>query len=147
MKRLLQFSLAVALLGCAALAFGQATNSGDITGTVTDATGAVVPEVTVTVLDVDKNVTHTFATNGAGVYDTGSIVPDHYLLTFTKLGFATYKRGPLTVGVGQMGINVQMTIGQESQQITVTTEAPCWRRPLLKSRPLWRRIRSKNSLK
>jgi hypothetical protein len=52
----------------------QNTNSGDIRGTVTDATGAVLDGVTVTVLDVDKNVTHTYVTNGSGLFDTGSIV-------------------------------------------------------------------------
>lgn len=76
-KRALQIMMTAALLGCAGWAFGQATNSGDITGTVTDATGAVLPDVTVTVLDADKNDSHTFVTNQAGVYDTGSIVPDH----------------------------------------------------------------------
>lgn len=124
MTNLARFIMAMAIIGRTAFAFGQAMNSGDITGTVTDTTGAVVPGVTVTVLDVDKNVTHTFATNNSGSYDTGPIVTDHYLLTFTKEGFATYKRGPITVDVGQIGINVQMTVGQESQQVVVTTEAP-----------------------
>jgi len=124
MKRWLQVLTMAALLECAGLAFGQATNSGDITGTVTDSTGAVVPEVTILVTDVDKNVSHTFVTNDSGAYETGPIVPDHYLLTFTKEGFATYKRGPIKLDVGVVGINVQMTIGQESQQITVTSEVP-----------------------
>jgi hypothetical protein len=124
MKRVGPILTAVAALGIANWAFGQAMNSGDITGTVTDSTGAVVPGVSVTILDVDKGVTHTFVTNDAGAYDTGPIVPDHYLLTFAREGFETYKRGPITVGVGMLGINVQMTVGQASQQITVTTEAP-----------------------
>jgi len=108
----------------AGMAFSQATNSGDITGTVTDSTGAVVPGVTVTVLDVDKNVTHTYTTNEAGSYDTGPIVADHYLLTFVKEGFATYKRGPITLSVGLIGINVEMTVGGTSQQVVVTSEVP-----------------------
>ncbi|MGB8481071.1 MAG: hypothetical protein WCE63_19870 [Acidobacteriaceae bacterium] len=41
---------------------------------MTDATGAVLPGITVTVLDVDKNVTHTHVTNSSGLFDTGSIV-------------------------------------------------------------------------
>lgn len=116
--------LALIALGGASQASGQAMNSGDITGTVTDSTGAVVPGVAVTVLDVDKNQSHSFVTNDAGAYDTGPIIPDHYLLTFTKDGFATYKRGPLTIGVGMLGINVQMTVGQTSQQVVVTSDAP-----------------------
>ena len=124
MKRMARFIMFAAVFGCGGLVFGQATNSGDITGTVTDISGAVVPGVTVSVLDVDKGVAHTFVTNDAGVYDTGSIVPDHYILTFTKAGFATFKRGPITVSVGLLGINAQMTVGQETQQVVVTTEAP-----------------------
>lgn len=108
----------------AAIAYGQATNSGDITGTVTDSTGAILPGVSITLLDVDKNVTHTYTTNEAGAYDTGPIVPDHYILTFAKEGFATYKRGPITVSVGVVGINVEMTVGGTSQQVVVTSEVP-----------------------
>ena len=124
MKNFLRFMTTVVFLGCGVLAFGQATNSGDITGTVTDPNGAVLPAVNITVLDVDKNVTHTFVTNNSGVYDTGSLVPDHYLLTYVKQGFETVKRGPITLSVGVFGINIQMTVGQESQQIVVTSEAP-----------------------
>ena len=56
-------------------AWGQATNSADVTGSVTDSTGAVVPGVTVTVRDLDKNVERTFITNEFGLYDTGPLVP------------------------------------------------------------------------
>ena len=75
----------------------QNTNSGDLRGTVTDATGAVIPGVKVEVRDVDKGVVKTYVTNGAGLYDTGSITPDHYLLTFTRAGFGTFVRGPITL--------------------------------------------------
>jgi hypothetical protein len=80
--------------------------------------------VAITVLDVDKNDTHTFTTNDAGFYDTGSLIPDHYLLTYVKTGFETLKRGPITLSVGVTAINVQLTVGQESQQIVVTSEVP-----------------------
>lgn len=104
--------------------FGQASNSADITGTVTDQSGGVLPNVAVKVLDVDKNVTHSYVTNGAGVYDTGSIVPDHYLLTFTREGFSTYLRGPINLELGVTGINVQMAVGQSTERVVVTTAAP-----------------------
>ncbi len=124
MKKLLRLTTAAVMLGCAGWAFGQAMNSADFSGTVTDSTGAVIPGVTVNVLDVDKNITHVYVTNEAGVYDTGSLVPDHYVLTFTRDGFATYKRGPFKASVGQIAINVSMQLGQETQQVVVTSEAP-----------------------
>ena len=80
------------------IAFGQATNSADVTGTVTDTTGAVIPGATVTVKDLDKNLQHVITTNGAGVYDSGPIVPnDRYTVTFTKEGFAPLQRGPMVL--------------------------------------------------
>ncbi len=104
--------------------FAQNTNLADIRGTVTDITGAVVPGVTVTVLDVDKGDTRIFTTDGAGLYDTGSIVADHYKLTFTKDGFQTLVRGPLTLDVGVQGINVSLQTGSTTQEVTVNTDVP-----------------------
>ena len=108
------------------LAWGQATNSGDVTGSVTDPSGAVVPGVKVIVKDIDKNTERIFVTNDAGLYDTGPLVPsDQYLITFSKEGFATLQRGPLTLRSGVTGINVQLTIGQATQQISIMeTGAP-----------------------
>jgi hypothetical protein len=124
MWRRLSYGLAVAGLLSGALAFGQSTNSGDIRGTVTDQTGAVIPGVTVTVQDIDKNVTKTFTTDGAGLYDTGSIVADHYRLTFSKDGFQTLVRGPIALTVGIQGLNVQLSVGSTKQVLTVTTAVP-----------------------
>src|ERR1035437_8109399 len=106
--------------------WAQATNSADVTGSVTDPTGAVVPGVTITVKDIDKNTERIFTTNGAGVFDTGPLVPaDHYLITFKKEGFATVQRGPLTLNSGVTGLNVQLTLGQSTQQILIQeTGAP-----------------------
>src|ERR1017187_484122 len=60
----------------ATVAFGQATNSADIRGTVTDSSGAVILGASITVKDVDKGDQHVFTTDGAGIYDTGPLVPD-----------------------------------------------------------------------
>ncbi len=97
MKKWIRASLGVALLWPAVAAVAQNTNSGDIRGVVTDSTGAVIPGATVKVDDVDKGISHTYTTDGAGLYDTGSIVPDHYLITVTASGFQTYVRGPITL--------------------------------------------------
>ncbi|HEV2272965.1 MAG TPA: TonB-dependent receptor [Acidobacteriaceae bacterium] len=106
-------------------AFGQATNSADLTGTVTDSSGAVVPGVTVTVLDMDKNLERTYTTNDSGLYDTGPIVPeDRYMITFTKSGFATLQRGPMTLHIGVIGLNAQMGVAQSTQQVVVNEAAP-----------------------
>jgi hypothetical protein len=65
----------VLLCGMAGIAgYAQSTNAGDIRGTVTDPTGALIPGVTVTVLNIDTGVSKDFVTNDSGLYDTSSIV-------------------------------------------------------------------------
>ena len=89
------------IFACSAFsgASAQNTNSGEIRGTITDSSGAIIPGATVEVKDVDKGQVHTYTTDGAGLYDTGSIVPDHYLITVSRDGFQTYVRGPITLDV------------------------------------------------
>jgi hypothetical protein len=104
--------------------FGQSTNSGDIRGTVSDATGALIPGVTVTVMNVDTGVSKTFTTNDAGLYDTNSIVTGPYTVAFTKGGFEKLVRGPVTVEVGFTTVNGDLKVGAETQEVTVTSDVP-----------------------
>jgi len=125
MKKTMQWILPLLLISFGSGAcLAQNTNSGDIRGTVTDATGALVPGATVTVKDVDKDITSTYVTDSAGLYDTGAIVEDHYLLTFTRDGFETYVRGPITLELGIVTINAKLQVGKISQQVVVTTDVP-----------------------
>ena len=79
--------------------FAQSTNSGDIRGSVTDATGALIPGVTVNVLNVDTGVSKDYPTNQDGLYDTSSIVTGSYKVTFSKDGFEKLVRGLAEFGV------------------------------------------------
>ena len=106
------------------LTFAQSTNAGDIRGTVTDTTGAVVPGVKVTVLNVDTGVSKDFTTNQEGVYDTSSIVTGSYTVTFAKTGFETLARGPFTLQVGFSTVNAQLKVGSETVQVIVNTDIP-----------------------
>ena len=109
----------------ASVAFGQATNSADVTGTVTDASGAVIPRATITVQNLDKATQHVVTTDGAGIYDTGPLVPDdRYTITFTKEGFGSLQRGPMTLRIGVIGMNVQLNVGPTTQQVVVNESAP-----------------------
>ncbi|MGE5489038.1 MAG: carboxypeptidase regulatory-like domain-containing protein [bacterium] len=110
---------------CTGIAWGQAMNSADVTGTVTDQSGAVIPGVTVTINNLDKNTERTIVTNDAGIYDTGPLVPgDQYQLTFQKEGFTTLRRGPMTLRVGVTGLNVQLNVSQTAEAIVVSEAAP-----------------------
>src|SRR5260370_21689301 len=120
-----RFTLAFCLLACtAALSVAQNTNSGDVRGTVTDSSGAVVPGVTISVTNVDTAVTKQLVTNNDGLYDTGSILPGNYQLTFVKGGFDKLVRGPITVPVGIITVNGELRIGSTSQQVTITENVP-----------------------
>jgi hypothetical protein len=125
LRRILDaFVVVIVILLSNAPSYAQNTNSGDIRGTVSDPTGAVIPGVTVQVKDVDKGEIHNFVTDGSGLYDTGPIVPDHYLITFTKQGFTAFARGPITLDVSTQTINAQLKVGDTSQTIVVTNDVP-----------------------
>ncbi len=114
----------VLLAASFATAFGQATNAGDISGTVTDNTGAAIPGATVTVLNIDTGVAKAYTTNAAGVYDTSSIVAGNYKITFSKEGFTQLVRSSVTVNVGTTPVNAQLAVGAVNTQVVVTTDVP-----------------------
>jgi hypothetical protein len=120
------FLSGLAIAGCllAIPDYAQNTNSADLRGTVTDARGAVLVGATVTMKDTDKDITTVFVTDKAGLYDTNSIVPDHYLVTISAPGFKTFVRGPITLGVGVDTLNAQLEVGTVQEQVVVTTDLP-----------------------
>jgi Carboxypeptidase regulatory-like domain len=123
MTKMLWVSALVLVFGSGAC-FAQSTNSGDIRGSVTDSTGALIPGVTVTVLDVDTGVSKDYPTNQDGLYDTSSIVTGSYRLTFTKEGFEKLVRGPISLEVGFTTVNAQLQVGSATQQVEVTADVP-----------------------
>src|SRR5262245_8323664 len=69
-----------------ALALGQLTR-GFISGTIADATGAVVPEVTVKIVNKATNVSSETQTNASGIYRFVAVEPGVYSVEFSKTGF------------------------------------------------------------
>ena len=117
--------LAAAISLCMAIAgFAQSTNSGDLRGIVTDSTGAVIPGATVTIVNTETGVTTVLTTNNSGIYDSVSIRPGKYNLSFTRPGFGKLVRDGVTVDVGVLSIDAVLTVGATQQQIEVTAEAP-----------------------
>jgi hypothetical protein len=116
------FTLAPVLLCTAALA--QNTNSVEIRGTVTDPSGAAVPDVSVTILNTDTGVTTQLTTNAAGIYDAVSVLPGRYQITFVKQGFEKFVRSGIELTVGAVTVDGQLTVGATQTEVEVTTEAP-----------------------
>src|SRR5215469_15415999 len=112
------------LLWLAQVGLAQNTNSSDIRGTVSDSTGAVVPGVIVTVTNSDTGVVSTFVTNSDGLYDTNSILPGNYTVSFSKEGFQRLVRGPFLLQVGLVTVNGELKAGSIHEVVDVKSEAP-----------------------
>jgi hypothetical protein len=105
--------------------FAQLAGSGTITGSVLDASGAVVPAADVSIRNTDTGIERKTQTTDAGVYTAAFLPPGHYEVQAGKTGFATVLHKGLTLQVGQMlTINVGLSVQAAQQQVTVTGEAP-----------------------
>src|ERR1700733_4073338 len=125
MRKSSQVVLALCCLLCvAAVGRAQNSNSGDIRGTVTDSTGALVPGVDVTVTNSDTGVVNHYVTNRDGLYDTNSILPGNYTLEFSKQGFEKMKRESVPLQVGIVTVDAALQVGSASQEIEVSSQAP-----------------------
>ena len=111
------------LLIASAPAFAQ-TITGDIVGTVSDNTGAVLPGVTVTLEGEFAAGTFTATTTGRGFYRFNRLHPGSYDLTFSMDGFAPLKRTGLRVTLGATTQeNVNLSVGSVEEQVTVIAES------------------------
>jgi hypothetical protein len=124
MKAARFLGLALALLFVCIPAFPQG-ETGRISGVVTDQTGGAVVSATVTVLDVARGETRTLTTDGAGQYTAPNLIPGIYTVRGEAMGFRTFERLNVTVGVGG-DIHVDMILqpGEQAQTVTVTAEIP-----------------------
>ncbi len=102
-------------------AFGQATSSGTIVGTVTDPSGALIAGATITITDPATKNTRTTVSNKQGQYIVPDVPPGNYDIKTTKTGFSTDEISALAVGVGaQTTANFRMAVGAENTTVEVT---------------------------
>src|SRR5437899_2894025 len=120
-------TVAVAIIGLIALpapSAGQAL--GTIAGAVRDASGAVLPGVTVEASSpalIEK--VRTVVTDGNGQYQIVSLPPGVYTVTFTLAGFSTVKREAVEVNINFTAtVNADLKVGAVSETITVIGETP-----------------------
>jgi len=100
-------------------AFGQ-TESGQISGTVKDATGAVVSGAKVTIKSVNTGFTRETTTNSSGLYTVPSLRPDTYDVTVEASGFQRYVRR-VEVAVGsQNEVSAQLAVGAMATTVEVS---------------------------
>src|SRR5688572_5018590 len=110
------------LLGLPSAAFAQAA----ITGVVKDASGAVLPGVTVEAASpvlIEK--VRSVATDASGQYRIVDLRPGAYTLTFSLPGFSTVKREGIELsGTFVATVNADLRVGSLEETITVTGETP-----------------------
>ena len=102
----------------------QNTNTGEIKGIVTDPSGAVIPNVAVTITNVQTGVATKAKTDGSGLYDVPSLLPGQYSISFKAAGFKEFVRTGVALEVETIGINAQLQVGSEAEEVTVTAQAP-----------------------
>lgn len=114
------------LLTMVALVPNVAQAQVTLAGTVKDASGAVLPGVTVEAASpalIEK--TRTAVTDSTGQYRIESLQPGTYIITFTLSGFSTLKRDGVELsGSGVVTINGDLKVGGVAETITVTGETP-----------------------
>lgn len=122
MKRLI---LLVAFLLLSGAQYGWAQDVANIVGTVTDATGAVVPGAKVTVANPNKGFTREYVANTAGEYAAAKVPIGGYVVTAEAHGFEKLVRSGITLAVGQtQRVDLQLTVGQVTQEVHVVGNLP-----------------------
>ena len=108
----------------AGLAFGQNANTGEIRGTVQDASGAFVQGVKVSITNVETGVNIVSATNSDGLYDVPSVPTGLYTVTFSKDGFKNFVRKGVTLEIQTIAVDGTLQVGSANEQVVVTAETP-----------------------
>ncbi|MBZ5659856.1 MAG: TonB-dependent receptor [Acidobacteriia bacterium] len=126
-SRILRLVLCAAVLLAsfgAQRSFAQAVGA-TLTGTVTDPSGAAIANAQVSILNTATGVPRDVTSNTDGIYSAPNLVPGVYSITITAAGFSkTVQTGiTLTVGATQT-LNIALQVGQASQTVEVTAEAP-----------------------
>jgi hypothetical protein len=99
--------------------------TSEITGTVTDPSGAVVTGALITLANPATNTQRTVRTNTAGIYDLPALLPGNYNLKIEMAGFNAQVRNDIGLQVAQVArIDISLQLGNATQVVEVTGGAP-----------------------
>jgi hypothetical protein len=104
--------------------FGQESRAS-LSGVIADASGSVLPGVSVQLANVGTGIALTSTTNDAGLYRFLFLNPGKYKLVATMSGFKTFERDNIELAVAEDGtLPIKLELGAQTDKITVTGEAP-----------------------
>ncbi|HTR35525.1 MAG TPA: TonB-dependent receptor [Bryobacteraceae bacterium] len=130
LKKLLRAQLVLAAT-CAIVAalsapslHAQSAGTSGLTGTITDPSGAAIPNVTVTITSNDTGQSRTSTTGSDGSYKFTLLPPGNYKARFAATGFKTAEVGSVTLNVTETPtLDRTLEVGQQSEQVTVEATA------------------------
>ena len=97
----------------------------NLSGTVTDTSGAVVPNAMISIENSATGVKRDTPTDSAGFYSAPNLPAGIYDITTTAAGFSTFEQKGVTLTVGSHQVlDIPMKVGQVAQKVEVTSEAP-----------------------
>jgi hypothetical protein len=104
------------------LAFAQGLST--INGTVTDATGAVIPSAKITAVEVETGLSRETMSNADGLYVLSSLRPTHYTLTAEAPGFRQYSQTGIVLTADDTAtINLRLEVGLTTEKVNVEAAA------------------------
>ena len=105
--------------------FGQAGGKGTIQGTITDPSGAIIPNAEISITQVSTNAVEKQKSTGAGFYSISSLDPGVYTVTVTVSGFQNYVQENVRLDALQVfGLNIKLVPGGGNETITVSDAPP-----------------------
>jgi hypothetical protein len=109
------------LMLCAAMSLHAQLRSSTVTGTVTDATRAVVPDADIVITQTATNISYPSKSNGEGLYTIPYLAAGDYTVTVSKAGFEKFTVTNLHLDPAQtVKVDVKLTVGAATAQVEVS---------------------------
>ena len=116
--------VSMAVLTTSCVQIQAQTSNAQLSGLVTDTSGAVIAGAEVRAVNVATNVPYSAVSNGSGIYVLQELLPGPYTISVTAPGFGAIKRSGLTLSTGDhLAQNFELKPGAVEESVTVTSGA------------------------